>query len=50
MEALIAEITDLQVPDLPEYEPDEVVFERRPQHVVLRGARRVRPDAPLRAS
>ena len=27
MEALIAEITDLRVPDLPEYEPDEVVFE-----------------------
>ena len=26
MEALIAEITDLRVPDLPEYEPDEVVF------------------------
>ena len=27
MEALIAEITDLHVPDLPEYEPDEVAFE-----------------------
>ena len=27
MEALIAEITDLRVPDLPEYEPDEVMFE-----------------------
>ena len=27
MEALIAEITDLRVPVLPEYEPDEVVFE-----------------------
>jgi phosphohistidine swiveling domain-containing protein/DNA-binding transcriptional ArsR family regulator len=27
MEALIAEITDLHVPDLPEYEPDEVMFE-----------------------
>src|SRR6185436_9283328 len=27
MEALIAEITDLRVPHLPEYEPDEVVFE-----------------------
>ena len=27
MEALIDEITDLRVPDLPEYEPDEVMFE-----------------------
>ncbi len=27
MEALIAEITELPVPDLPEYEPDEVAFE-----------------------
>jgi pyruvate,water dikinase len=27
MEALIAEITDLRVPDLPEYEPDEVMFD-----------------------
>jgi len=27
MEALIAEITYLRVPDLPEYEPDEVMFE-----------------------
>jgi len=27
MEALIAEITDLRVPDLPEYEPDAVMFE-----------------------
>ena len=27
MEALIAEITTLRVPDLPEYEPDEVMFE-----------------------
>ena len=27
MEALIAEITELRVPDLPEYEPDEVMFE-----------------------
>jgi pyruvate,water dikinase len=26
MEALIAEITELRVPDLPEYEPDDVVF------------------------
>jgi pyruvate,water dikinase len=26
MEALIAEITNLRVPDLPEYEPDEIVF------------------------
>lgn len=26
MKALIAEITDLRVPDLPEYEPDEIVF------------------------
>jgi phosphohistidine swiveling domain-containing protein len=27
MEALIADVTDLQVPDLPEYEPEEVVLE-----------------------
>jgi len=27
MEALIAELTALEVPDLPEYEPDDVVFE-----------------------
>jgi len=27
MEALIADITNLRVPDLPEYEPDEVMFE-----------------------
>jgi pyruvate,water dikinase len=27
MEALIADITNLRVPDLPEYEPEEVVFE-----------------------
>ena len=27
MEALIAEITDLRVPDLPEYEPDELMLE-----------------------
>jgi pyruvate, water dikinase len=27
MEALIAEITELHVPELPEYEPDEVMFE-----------------------
>src|SRR5262249_39087130 len=27
MEALIAEITELRVPDLPEYEPNEVMFE-----------------------
>jgi phosphohistidine swiveling domain-containing protein len=27
MQALIAEITDLRVPDLPEYEPDPVAFE-----------------------
>ncbi|HLG07871.1 MAG TPA: PEP-utilizing enzyme [Gaiellaceae bacterium] len=27
MKALIAEITDLRVPDLPEYEPDEVIFD-----------------------
>jgi pyruvate,water dikinase len=56
MEALIAEITDLHVPDLPEYEPDESMLRRRPQprstrcstptaHAPLR-----RPDvaAPLR--
>jgi pyruvate,water dikinase len=29
MEALIKELTDLRVPDLPEYEPDEVAFEER---------------------
>ena len=27
MKALIAELTDLRVPDLPEYEPDEVIFD-----------------------
>ena len=27
MEVLIAEVTDLRVPDLPEYEPDEVMFD-----------------------
>ena len=26
MEALLAELEALEVPDLPEYEPDEVVF------------------------
>ncbi len=26
MEALIAELGELQVPELPEYEPDEVAF------------------------
>ena len=29
MQALIAEISDLEVPDLPDYEPDEVAFDER---------------------
>jgi pyruvate,water dikinase len=44
MDALIAEITELRVPDLPEYEPDEVVFEddRDTRYVeVLNAYRRV---------
>ena len=47
MQALIAEITDLHVPELPEYERRRGRVRGRPEHVVLRGARRVRPDAPL---
>ena len=41
-----ASSTNLHVPDLPEYEPDEVDVRRRAQHRVLRGARRLRPRAP----
>ena len=48
MEALIAEITDLQVPDLPEYEPDEVMVDDDRNTGVLRGARRLQPHAALR--
>ena len=47
MEALIAEITDLRVPDLPEYEPDEVVFENDRNTALRRGARRLRQTAAL---
>ena len=57
MQALIAEITELHVPDLPEYEPDEVAFEddrNTSFYEVLaaydRTLRCLRPDvaAPLR--
>ncbi len=48
MEALIAEITDLRVPDLPEYEPDEVVFEDDRNTRVRRGSRRLRAADALR--
>jgi pyruvate, water dikinase len=42
MEALIAELTALEVPDLPEYEPDELLFEtdRNSSYVTLLDAYR----------
>ena len=45
MEALIAEITELRVPDLPEYEPDEVVFEDERNTALRQGPRRLRAAA-----
>ena len=48
MEALIADLAAIRVPELGEYEPDEVVFDGRSQHGVRRGARRIRAPAALR--
>ena len=48
MEALIADIESIAVPELLEYEPDEVIFDDDRQTDLLRGARRLRPRAALR--
>ncbi len=48
VEALIEEVTNLRVPDLPEYEPDEVDVRGRPQHRVHRRARRLPAHAAPR--
>ena len=48
MEALIAEITELPVPELPEYEPDALMEESDREHDRRRRSHGVQPHAPLR--
>ena len=45
MEALIGQLDELRVPDLPEYERDDIAFGDDRNTVVLRGARRVHAGA-----
>ena len=50
MEALIAELGELQVPELPEYEPDEVAFGDDRNTAFYEVLRRLRPRAAARRS
>ena len=50
MEALIASSTELRGPDLPEYEPDEVVVRRRPHTTFYKVLDALRPHAAAAAS